>query len=124
MKASGKKSEQLTIICFTHEVVKEAKKLAPESQVYWLVSPKKESKGASPTVEELIAQAKDAGVDGLALQSTFPIDAAWVEIAKAADLRIFVWTVDDPALAKKLVACGVEGLITNRPGWLREQLAQ
>jgi glycerophosphoryl diester phosphodiesterase len=63
-------------------------------------------------------------VDGLALQSTFPIAAAWVEKAKAAGLRIFVWTVDDAALAKKLAACGVEGLITNRPGWLREQLAQ
>lgn len=124
MQASGKKPEQLTIICFTHEVVKQAKKLAPASQVYWLASPKKESKGAEPTVEELIAKAKEAAVDGIFVQYTFPIDAAWVEKVKAAGLRFFVWTVNDAAVAKRLAAAGVEGVGTDRPGWLREQLAK
>jgi glycerophosphoryl diester phosphodiesterase len=32
--------------------------------------------------------------------------------------------VDDPALAKKMLAAGVESITTNKPGWLREQLAK
>jgi glycerophosphoryl diester phosphodiesterase len=30
--------------------------------------------------------------------------------------------VDDTAVAQKLNAAGVDGITTNRPGWLREQL--
>jgi glycerophosphoryl diester phosphodiesterase len=35
---------------------------------------------------------------------------------------LIAWTVDDPEVAKKLVELGVDGITTNRPGWLREQL--
>ncbi|MCB0037216.1 MAG: hypothetical protein KDE51_24465 [Anaerolineales bacterium] len=37
--------------------------------------------------------------------------------------RIHVWTVDDPAIAKRLTTLGVHGLITNKPQFIREQLA-
>ena len=43
---------------------------------------------------------------------------------KAAGLRLYVWTVDDPAVAKRMVGLGVDGITTDRPGWLREQLAK
>ena len=41
-----------------------------------------------------------------------------------AGLRLYVWTVDDAALAQKLAAAGVDGITTNRPGWLREEMAK
>jgi glycerophosphoryl diester phosphodiesterase len=34
-----------------------------------------------------------------------------------------VWTVDDPDLARFYVKHGAWSITTNRPGWLREQLA-
>ena len=38
--------------------------------------------------------------------------------------KTFVWTVDDAAVAKQLADAGVDGITTNRPQWLREQLKQ
>ena len=74
-------------------------------------------------MEELIDQAKAAKLDGLDLASGFPIDSAFVQKVHAAGLKLYTWTVDDPEVARKEAAAGVEGITTNRPGWLREQLA-
>lgn len=41
--------------------------------------------------------------------------ARTVQRAHAQGLRINVWTVDDPAVAAKLAALGVDGIITNDP---------
>jgi len=44
---------------------------------------------------------------------------AW---AKERGYRVNTWTVDEPAEMKRLVALGVDGIITNRPDVLREIL--
>jgi glycerophosphoryl diester phosphodiesterase len=41
---------------------------------------------------------------------------------KDAGLKLYTWTVDNPAVAKRLIEAGVAGVTTNKPGWLREQL--
>jgi glycerophosphoryl diester phosphodiesterase len=51
------------------------------------------------------------------------IDAATMAWARANGYRVHAWTVDDPAEARRLVALGVQGIITNRPGLIRESLA-
>ena len=43
--------------------------------------------------------------------------------AHRRELRVFAWTVDDVAIAQKLVAWGVDGIITNEPAALLEALA-
>ncbi len=63
-------------------------------------------------------------MNGLDLQGTFPIDRAFVVKVKAAGLKLCTWTVDDLPTAERLVAAGVDGITTNRPGWLREQLGR
>ena len=61
-------------------------------------------------------------LDGLNLAFKGPLDTAFVQQTHAAGLKFYVWTVDDAEVARKLVAAGVDGLTTNRPGWLRAQL--
>lgn len=50
------------------------------------------------------------------------VDATMMAWSRRRGLRVNVWTVDDPAEARRLVALGVHGLITNRPGALRAAL--
>jgi glycerophosphoryl diester phosphodiesterase len=75
-----------------------------------------------PGAEALIKQARDAGLDGLDLSGQGPVDAEFVRKVKDAGLSLYIWTVDSPPLAKRLIAAGVDGITTNRPGWLRERL--
>ena len=51
------------------------------------------------------------------------LDAKTVQQIQSGGFKLYVWTVDDARLARRLVAAGVDGLTTNRPGWLRAQLA-
>jgi len=123
LESCGKKSEQLVIIAFDHSTIKQAKALLPDLKMYWLASPEKDSKGLIPKVEDLIAQAREAKVDGLDVSSKFSLDAPFVSKVKATGMELHVWTVNDAVLGKRLAALGVDGITTDRPGWLREQLA-
>jgi glycerophosphoryl diester phosphodiesterase len=118
--------DQLVIICFQEETLRQARPLFPDLQLYWLVGWPKDKAGeppvAKPRVEDLIATAKAAGFNGLNLESAFPIDKAFVDKMTAAGLKLYTWTVDDPKLATTLANAGVTGITTNRAGWLREQL--
>ena len=123
LTASGKKPEQLVIIGFGHETMRQAKQRFPQLQVYWLASLKKDKKtGSTPSIDELIAKAKAIGVDGLDLEAGAQMDAALVRKVHQAGLRLYVWTVDDAVLAASLAAAKVDGITTNRAGWLREKL--
>ncbi len=118
----GKKPQQTVIIGFGYETMEQAKAKFPGLQVLWLAGKNNKTK-KYPPVEELIQKTKAAKLDGLDLESGFPIDKGFVDKVHAAGLKLYTWTVDDVAVARKEAAAGVEGITTNRPQWLREQLA-
>jgi glycerophosphoryl diester phosphodiesterase len=119
------KRSQLVIIDFKLASAKAAKAAMPDLKVMWLLNPpSKDPKKPSPDLDEAIAQAKTAKLDGLDVNHKFPMDAAAVKKIRAAGLELHVWTVDDPVIAKRWAGLGVDSITTNRPGWLREQLAQ
>jgi glycerophosphoryl diester phosphodiesterase len=122
--SSGKEPWQMPIIAFGFETAVAAKKRFPRHEVSWLHSWAKDKKtGEFPKIADLIAKAKSAGLDGLDLHQGFPVSPDFVRQVKSAGLKLYVWTVDDPAMAKKWADAGVDGITTNRPKWLREQLA-
>lgn len=124
VKVSKLKPEQAVVISFNADVVAASKKLRPDLQALWIVSLQPKGQKAR-TAEELIAKAKEIKADGLDLSATPEIlDKAFGDKVKAAGLKLYVWTVDDAALARKMIAAGVESITTNKPGWLREQLAK
>jgi glycerophosphoryl diester phosphodiesterase len=122
LRQAGKKPEQTVLIGFDYDTVRQAKVRFPDLQVYWLAGPQRVTK-AYPPLAELIQKARTANLDGLDLESGFPIDEAFVRRVHEAGLKLYTWTVDDVEVAGKEAKAGVDGVTTNRPGWLREQLA-
>jgi len=53
-----------------------------------------------------------------------PIDRKLIDAIHAADAHIHVWTVDDPGDMRRLLALGVDGIVTDRPDLLNEVLAE
>lgn len=123
IRASGRSPRELAIISFNFNALNESKKMFPHVEHYFLHDYKKDAKtDAHPELAPLIARAKAAQFEGLNLNFKWPITKSFVSEVKAAGLKMFVWTVDDAAVAKRLAEAGVDGITTNRPQWLREQL--
>ena len=123
IQESGRKPEQLAIISFNFNALKKSKLMFPQIEHYFLHDYKKDTKtGQYPDLAPLIARAKSGGFDGLNLHFDWPITRSFVSELRAASLKLLVWTVDDPAIARRLAEAGVDGLTTNRPGWMRVQL--
>ena len=124
LDASGRKPEQFLIIAFSQSTLEAAKKALPPIQAYWLsnLSLNAETGREQPPIEDLIETAKKIGADGLNLGSKGPWTAELVQRVKAAGLKCYVWTVNNADDARRLRDMGIDGITTDRAGWLREQL--
>ena len=115
---------QIVIIGFDLETVALAKQRLPQTPVYWLKGPDKQ-KGPnhpSPPDTSLIRTAQDKNLDGLDVHYA-GVTEEFANAVRASNLGLYVWTVDDLAEAQRLVSLKVDGITTNRPAWLSEQLA-
>ncbi len=117
---------RFAVISYDVDVVAGVKRALPEVAAYLVARfEQDEATGRwSPTVEQLVAIAKDVGLDGLDVRRDEVVDRAFVEYARDAGLATFVWSVDDAAEARRLISYGVRGIATNRPARLREELAR
>jgi len=122
VRGSGLQSDQVVPIGFALDTMSELKRICPELTVCWIAEFKRTLRGWKPRAEQLIAQARKAGLDGLDLSGRGPVDRTFADKVHAAGLQLYIWTVDSPERAWELFDAGVDGITTNRPGWLREQL--
>jgi glycerophosphoryl diester phosphodiesterase len=111
---------QVAVIAFDFAVACAAKKSVPRTEVCWLLE--RGGKRGAPTLDAAIAACSEAEIDGLDLDVAWPADALAARRVRDAGLKLYVWTVDDPGIARALAAAGVDGITTNRPAWLRERL--
>jgi glycerophosphoryl diester phosphodiesterase len=120
---SGKRS-QIVIIGFDLETVKASKRLMPDIPTYWLVGTKKDEQTEEwiPHDKTLADEAAAAGLDGLNVHWA-GVTKEFAKNVKDAGLGLYVWTVDDPVEAARLAKLGVDGITTDRPGWLRSELS-
>jgi glycerophosphoryl diester phosphodiesterase len=118
---SGKMS-QIVIIGFGWETVIASKELI-DVPTYWLKGTEKvkETEEWIPHDPDLVRKVKDSGLDGLDVHYA-GVTEEFARAVKACGLGFYVWTVDDPDEAIRLVNLGVDGITTNRPDWLRKQL--
>ncbi|MHC4118048.1 MAG: glycerophosphodiester phosphodiesterase family protein [Planctomycetota bacterium] len=118
---SGRMS-QIVIIGFDLDTVTKSKQLI-DVPTYWLkgTAKNKETDEWIPHDPQLVGIAADNGLDGMDVHYA-GVTREFAEAARSSGQKLYVWTVDDPVEAKRLVGLGVAGITTNRPGWLRDQL--
>ena len=110
------KIDQLVIISFDFDVVAGAKKIMPEVSAYWL-----HFNLAGEYNTKWIEKAREADLDGLNFRHK-GISEEYIKSVHDANMEIYAWTVDDPEEAAKLFGFGIDGITTNRPGWMRKEL--
>lgn len=121
---SGKRPEQIVPIGFSISTMRSIKAVLPQLQVYWGAGLKRfrlrHQRAAD--VDRLINSARQADLDGLDLRASRCIDADLVRRVKDAGLGFVVWTVNSAPTARRLMLAGVDGITTDRPGWLKKHL--
>ena len=122
----GRAGREIVVIGFSLDLMKQIKAAFPALEVCWIVEFKRRLRTGrwSPSPSGVIEQTRTAGLDGLDVGAKGPITRQFVGEARQAGLRVYVWTVDSVAKAQRLLEAGVDGITTNRPGWMRQQLSR
>ena len=117
----GKRS-QIVIIAFDFDTIAAAKKRMPDIGAYWLKGTDKDKATNEyiPHGTGLVEKVRSRGLDGLDVHYA-GVTKEFSDAVKSAGLKLYVWTVDDPAEAVRLADLKVDGITTNRPEWLRER---
>jgi len=111
---------QIKFIGFNINTMKLLKDTFPEIGVYWIVEWKDYK--SKESLNETIRICKSAKLDGLDVQARKYLDKDVIHLVKNSGLRIYTWTVDDLERAKQLHFDGIDGITTNRAGWLKNKL--
>ncbi len=116
------KSEQIVIISFNQDVIKESKKILPKQKAYLLTGFKKDEETGEfhPNAKELVATLERINADGADCQGIPEIDEVFVNEIKNAGKEIHIWTIDNPDTAKRFKKLGVDSLTSNRPKLLEK----
>jgi glycerophosphoryl diester phosphodiesterase len=123
LRRSAVASEQLRIMCFDQEVVRQAKVLMPHIKAYWLVEYQRSGGGWAPTLDAVVRTCREIGADGVDTDANPEVmTKQFVDGLRSAGLDVSAWTIDNPAQAATLAAAGVQFITTNRPGFLRQSL--
>lgn len=112
----GGKQGQMVIISFDKDVVVEGKKLMPDLPVYWLRGDFEEY-----SLDEVVDIVKENELDGLDVHYRL-VTPEFMQRMEKEGLKVITYTVNDAGVAKELVVLNVNGITTDRPRWLKEQL--
>ena len=119
---SGKGPNELAVITFRHDTLVESKKIFPELEHFFLHGYKKDpAAGELPKLADMIRLAKEANAQGLDLHFDWPITKTFVDELRLVGLKLIVWTVNDPVMAKRFIEAGVDGITTDRPQLIRDE---
>ncbi len=114
--------DQTVIIAFSKAVCDAFVEHAPDLPVKWLVGTRRDEETGEwmPIDTARVQEAKDAGFTGL--------NVGWggahrglVEASEEAGMRLYVWTVNELDVARRMVDIGASGITTDRPDIMLEE---
>jgi len=124
LDASGKRSQVLSI-GFNLEVMIQSKKLMPDVETALIRSCFRDQVTLQriPYTHELIKVTRDAGLECLNIEY-HTLTQEYADAVRAAGLKLWSWTTNDPAVARRQIELGSLRLGTDRRKWMSEELAE
>lgn len=126
LATGGVPAGQLRLLVFDVQLVARLKQQLPGVRVClnqdyrWEWS----SRSWSPSQEEILSTLEQSGADGLSSRAHALLDGQFVAELRRRGQEIHVWTVDLARCAGHYRSLGVDSIMTNRPGWLRNRLGE
>lgn len=126
LRMSGVSPERIRMLSFSAALIEELKRQLPEWRSCWLCSYRHTllKHRWHPSQEEVLATLDRTAADGLASANRGILDRTMAEKLQMSGRELHVWTVDDLRSARRLRDLGVTSIMTNRPGWLKQQLLE
>lgn len=124
LAASRLSCEQIVVMEFDLETVIAAREAFPDLEVLWLLNfPRWHPPWVKRrTLLNHIVRAQHLGFDGVNVRDIPQLNPDSIAECGARKLKSYCWTVDDPSRTAELFKGGIDGVATNRPGWMREKL--
>lgn len=125
LESSGLADDQIVIISFNKAVIAGVRQQLPQYKANWLTSFKsKPEVGWEPNLNQVLQQLQGTAATGLGSKAEpRVVDRDFVRAIRDAGFEMHCWTVNDAALARLLVQRGVQSITTDRPAFIRQQLA-
>lgn len=121
LQSAELKPDQVVIISFDRNVIAACRQAFPKIKAHWLTSYKR-GKPTDKEVFQTLADTKASGLDTKADPDR--VTPAFVKALRTAGYEFHCWTVNELPLAKHFRDLGVDSITTDRPGWLRAQIAK
>jgi glycerophosphoryl diester phosphodiesterase len=122
LEKSTIRKDQITVICFSSNVIRAFKEAAPDRTASWLCSFEHKAGKTKPTYNSAFATLAAIKADGLSTNAWKGIDKPFISRVRKAGCSHHVWTVNDASIARKFLDLGTATITTDRPGALRKEL--
>ncbi|MCA9058358.1 MAG: glycerophosphodiester phosphodiesterase [Planctomycetaceae bacterium] len=126
LEQSALKPEQIVIICFNQDVISGVRREMPQYKASWLTGYKQNDTKTQwkPTQKEVLTALRTTGATGLGTQGQLSvINDAFAKAIADAGVELHVWTVNEPADARRFAELGVLSITTDKPVLIREALS-
>ncbi len=109
-------TEQISVIAFDAEVIRQLKVDRPQLKAYWLTDFKNDqTEKWQPDLNQITDTLKALKADGLGAQNHEAVDQTFVDALLRSGFDINIWTVDDLDEARRYLDLGVTSISTNDP---------
>ena len=112
--------ENIILISEKYEILKKLKQKIPEVETYLILEKKWCWSGFN--AKQILKKCKAIGLEGIDIKDGIYLTKEFIESIKNARVKIYTWTVNDPARAQILFNNGINGITTDRANWLKGKL--
>ena len=124
LEESNFSEDQIHIIAFNFKTLAKAKRLMPQYKMLWLLNldyyfP---SWLIYLNKEKIVQKLKKYNLDGVNVWQGKLLTKEFIQYFKQKNFLVYTWTVNDPYRAGQLLNYGIDGITTDKAGWLKKQV--